>query len=54
MNKQCGKNLKTYYQCTDRIIIKLNTHLTTTMIIQVYLPTTAYNDDEIEEYNMAK
>lgn len=46
MNKQWDKNRMIYYQCTKRIImIKPNTSLTTTTIIQVYMPTTAHDND---------
>jgi len=50
LNKEWGNKVLSYLQYTDRIIkVKIYTQPITTTIIQEYMPTTAYNDDEIEE-----
>jgi len=50
LNKEWGNKVQNHLQYTDRIImVKIYTQPITTTIIQVYMPTTAHDDDKIEE-----
>lgn len=50
LNKKWGNKVQSYLLYTDRIImVKIYTQPITTTIIQVYMPTTAHDNDEIEE-----
>ncbi|XP_050528190.1 craniofacial development protein 2-like [Daktulosphaira vitifoliae] len=50
MNKNLGKKVKGYIQYDDRIIlVKLQTKPKDTIVVQVYMPTSNSNDEEVEE-----
>jgi len=50
MNKILGKKVKGYIQYDDRIIlVKFQTKPKDTIVVQVYMPTSNSNDEEVEE-----
>ncbi|HCF9438090.1 TPA: hypothetical protein NI641_006403, partial [Pseudomonas aeruginosa] len=50
MNKKIGMRVNYYEQHSDRIIIvKIDTKPTPTTVVQVYMPTSSADDEEIEE-----
>ena len=50
LNKECGLRVKSYLQVTERIImVKIEAKPSDLVIIQVYMPTGAYEDEEVEE-----
>ncbi|KAL4125923.1 hypothetical protein QTP88_010160 [Uroleucon formosanum] len=50
LRKDIGKKVKSYVQYSERIIlVKIETKLKDTIIVQVYMPTSNSNDSQVEE-----
>ena len=50
MHKSIGRSVVKKIACNNRIIaIKLKTELVNILIMQVYMPTSEYEDDEVEK-----
>ncbi|MGX9339095.1 hypothetical protein, partial [Pantoea dispersa] len=50
MNKKLGMRISYYKQHSERIIVaKIDTKPTPTTVVQVYMPTSSAEDEEIEE-----
>jgi len=50
LGKAIGKKVKSYVQYSERIIlVKIETKLKDTIVVQVYMPTSNSNDSQVEE-----
>jgi exonuclease III len=50
LRRSSGMRVKSYYQLSDRILmVRLETKLKDPIVLQVYMPTSNYEDDEIED-----
>ena len=50
LRKSAGIRVKSFLQYNERIVmVKLETKPVDTVVVQVYMPTTDYEDEEVEE-----